>query len=71
MLGQNSSLQQTANNSSVGLNFHSLNQEYQIQFNRINRIMVPTEGGLNSGKSMPSANSTQFSYPQQQQQIAT
>jgi len=27
---------QTTNNSQIGLNFHSLNQEYQIQFNRIN-----------------------------------
>ena len=54
----------SGNNSTAGLNFHSLNQEYQIQFNRINRIMMPTttDAGLNSGKSMPSANSASYSY---------
>ena len=61
---------QTANNSQVGLNFHSLNQEYQIQFNRINKIMMP-DGGLNSGKSMPSANSSSFQQQVTQSQSQT
>ena len=57
----------TAQPKSDALNFHSLNQEYQIQFNRLNRLMGGESQGMNSASGSVEGISTNFSQQLVQQ----